>query len=243
MLIVMTLIIVVAVREGIVLASDSRLTLSATKQEGDKQVVQMAIAGSDSNSKLFLTPSNVGILCAGQAEIKGVPIAGHLDSFINEELSQNKFDIDEIAGKLLEFFLKFENPPSSTFILAGYKKNENIFEQHIWDVNVAAKTCRRINDPNKCWVSWNGEADILNRLVNPTALKQANGTYNDLPFHPIEFTFFTLQDAIDFSLFAVRATIDTMRFQTRAKTVGGPVDILVIKPKEAKWIQRKELHA
>jgi len=239
----MTFIIAVAVREGIVMASDSRLTLSATKQEGEKQIVQMALAGSDSNNKLFLTPSNVGILCAGQADIKGVPIAGYLDSFINEELSQNKYDIEEIARKLLEFFLKFEKAPSSIFKLAGYKKKENAFEQHIWDVNVSAKTCQRINDPNNCFVSWNGEADILSRLVNQTALKQGNGTYTDLPYHPIEFNFFTLQDAIDFSLYAVRVTIDTMRFQTRAKTVGGPVDILVIKPNEAKWIQRKELHS
>jgi hypothetical protein len=241
-LIAMTFIIVVAVREGIVMASDSRLTLNSTKQEGEKQIIQMALAGSDSNNKLFLTPSNVGILCAGQADINGVPIAGYLETFINEDLSQNNYEIDAIPGRLLEFFLKFEKPPASVFLIGGYKKKENTFEQQIWDVNVSTKTCKRINDPNNCWVSWNGEADILTCLVNPTALKQTNGTYNDIPFHPIEFNFFTLQDAIDFSLYAVRVTTDTMRFQTRAKTVGGPVDVLVLKPNEAKWIQRKQLH-
>jgi hypothetical protein len=237
----MTLIIVVAVREGIVMASDSRLTLNNTKQDGEKQIVQMAIAGSDSNTKLFLTPSSVGILCAGQADIKGVPIAGYLDTFINEKLVQNT-SVDSLPEKLLEYFHGFENPPSSIFLVGGYKKKENTFEQQVWEVNVKAKASKRINNPEGCCVVWNGEADILTRLVNPIANKNTNGTYTDFPFYPIEFPFFTLQDAIDFCLFAVRVTIDTMRFQTRAKTVGGPIDVLVIKPNETKWIQRKQLH-
>ncbi|HEY3931194.1 MAG TPA: hypothetical protein VGM58_02375 [Verrucomicrobiae bacterium] len=39
----------------------------------------------------------------------------------------------------------------------------------------------------------------------------------------------------------IRATADTMRFQIRGKTVGGPIDVLVIKPTEAFWISRKTL--
>lgn len=52
-----------------------------------------------------------------------------------------------------------------------------------------------------------------------------------------------LQDAIDFSFFVIKTTIDTIRFQARPKTVGGPIDILVLTPDYAKWIQKKELHA
>jgi hypothetical protein len=51
------------------------------------------------------------------------------------------------------------------------------------------------------------------------------------------------QDAIDCANFAIRATIDTMRFQAREKTVGGPVDILVIAPDNAHWIAQKQLRA
>ncbi len=53
----------------------------------------------------------------------------------------------------------------------------------------------------------------------------------------------TLQDGIDFAVFAIRTTIDTMRFQMCVKTVGGPIDVLVIKPSGAQWISRKELRA
>jgi hypothetical protein len=51
-----------------------------------------------------------------------------------------------------------------------------------------------------------------------------------------------VQDAIDFAIYAVRATIDTMRFEARPKNVGGPIDVLLITPQGSRWIQRKELH-
>ncbi len=52
----------------------------------------------------------------------------------------------------------------------------------------------------------------------------------------------TLQDAIDFSIFSISTTTNTMRFQARAKTVGGPIDVLLVTPNHIKWIQRKEFH-
>ena len=52
----------------------------------------------------------------------------------------------------------------------------------------------------------------------------------------------TLQDAVDFGVYAVKTTIDTMRFQQKEKTVGGPIDVLVIQPyQEPLFIQKKEL--
>jgi hypothetical protein len=32
-----------------------------------------------------------------------------------------------------------------------------------------------------------------------------------------------------------------MRFQARPKNVGGPIDVLLLTPEKAIWIQRKEL--
>jgi hypothetical protein len=40
----------------------------------------------------------------------------------------------------------------------------------------------------------------------------------------------------------MEATINTMRFQTRAKTVGGPIDVLVIYPNKTEWVKQKKLH-
>ena len=59
----------------------------------------------------------------------------------------------------------------------------------------------------------------------------------------IAWGFMTLQDGIDFAQYAIKTTIDTMRFQVAPKPVGGPIDVLVIKPNGAIWIAHKELHA
>jgi hypothetical protein len=72
-------------------------------------------------------------------------------------------------------------------------------------------------------------------------LKDQAATLTELPSNPIPWQFFTLQDAIDFASYAIRTTIDTMRFQARPKTVDGPIDILVLKPVEATWISQKIL--
>lgn len=53
---------------------------------------------------------------------------------------------------------------------------------------------------------------------------------------------FTLQEAIDFAVYAIRTTIATMRFQSQPVTVGEPIDLLVIKPHQAMWLSKKELH-
>jgi hypothetical protein len=64
-----------------------------------------------------------------------------------------------------------------------------------------------------------------------------------MPKPPIIWDAMALQDAVDFSTFAIRTTIDTIRFQARPKSVGGAIDVLVIRPEGAKWVQKKELQS
>jgi hypothetical protein len=238
-----TFIICINVREGIVMASDSRLTLSRTKEIEEKKVIQMAVGQSDSNNKTFLTPNNVGISAFGAADINGNPISGYIDSFISEHLSQNNCDaVDEIPNELLTYFKNLPGPPKTGFLVAGYKKIENRYEQQIWQVSIPQNSINRLNKPGISGALWRGESDVMRRLLLPVFI-QKDGKYLPVPNFPIQFRFFTLQDAIDYSLYAVKTTIDTMRFHPRPKTVGGPVDILVIKPNEAFWVKKKELHS
>jgi hypothetical protein len=224
------------------MASDSRLTLNTEQRKEEKQVVQIAVGQSDSNYKTFLTPNNIGISTYGTAEIKGVPIAGYIESFMIEHLSTKK-NVDQVPRLLLGYFQQFHPPPSTQFHVAGYKEEYSQQHQHVWHVDVANNKISQLNPPGKPGASWGGEADILARLIQPVAIvDNQNEAGQPLPYFPIPWQFFTLQDAIDFCIFAVRSTIDAIRFQPRPKTVGGPIDVLVIKPDKAFWVQRKELH-
>ena len=77
-------------------------------------------------------------------------------------------------------------------------------------------------------------------IIEKAAIIDYKGMYL-VPEAPIAWQYMSLQDAIDFARFAIETTINTMRFQSIDKTVGGPIDILIITPKNIKWLQHKIL--
>lgn len=255
----MTFIITVYCNEGIVMASDSRLTLSRsfsnTNQFKEQQTqVLMDIVQSDANFKLFLAPNDVGISTCGDASIDGVPLAGFIEAFIDEEVAQvfnsplenddlvEGLEVDQVAEQLLKYFQKMKGPPSTTFHVSGYKTEENKRVQQVWRVSIEAGEKVQVNATGDKGVLWDGEGDIMFRLLQPVYRKTDKGEFVALENPEIAFQYFTLQDAIDFAVYAVRSTVDSIRFiASRSKTVGGPIDVLVIKPREAFWVQRKTL--
>ncbi len=238
----MSFVITLYVREGIVMASDSRLTLNAQQQTGGTQTIRLAVGQSDANYKTFLTPTGVGVSTYGAADIGGVPMAGYIESFINDIVAPKSLDADQVANEILKYFQALQPVPDTHFHVAGYKKTNNTSDQQVWQVSVAQGQVNRLNPPGLQGASWGGETDILARLIQPVGLLDQQGNLSiPLPHHSIPWGFFTLQDAIDFAIFAVRSTIDALRFQPRPKTVGGPIDVLVVKPTGALWVQRKEL--
>lgn len=239
----MSFVIAMFVREGIVMASDSRLTLNKTEQQDERTTVHAAVGMSDSNYKTFLAPNNIGISTFGAADIGGVPIAGYIESFIAEDLS-DQTEVDDVPAALLQHFSEFDPVPDAGFLVAGYKSNNGRREQQVWMVTVATGETQRVNPPGQQGAHWAGAGDIVARLVQPVAVLGRDGSIEHrLPHFQIPWGFFTLQDAVDFCIFAVRSTIDAIRFEPRPKAVGGPIDVLVIRPDEAHWVQRKELHA
>lgn len=235
----MSFVIVLYVREGIVMASDSRLTLNTQEEQLGKTIVNLAVGQSDTTYKTFLTPGGVGISTFGAADISGVPLAGFIDSFISDVLGDERHQVQAVATKLLAHFKKFEPQPDTHFLVAGYNAPS---AQEVWNVSVLQGNVIKINPGGQPGATWGGEGDILTRILQPVATLDGDGNIQQrLPTFGVPWQFFTLQDAIDFAVFAVRSTSDAIRFQPRAKTVGGPVDVLVIRPDRPVWVQRKEL--
>lgn len=230
----MSFIITLNVREGLVMASDSRLTLNRT-DNAPTAAVYLAVGMSDSHYKTFLTPNRIGISFFGDAAIQGVPIAGYLETFI-DEYAQN-VSVDDLPAKLASYFLGLDPKLKTGFHIAGYTEINGKPEPRVY--RVALPTGEVTLGQNS--VYWDGETDILLRVITPMWTHDTRGNWQEMPFLQIPFNFFTLQDAIDFAVYAVRTTIETIRFQPRPKTVGGPIDVLVIKPREAYWVQRKTL--
>ncbi len=222
------------------MAADSRLTLNAQQNQAGQQTVQLSVGQTDSVHKLFLAPVAVGIATYGAADIQGVPIAGYVDTFIQERLNP-PHEVDAVPQLLLDHFRALPGPPATFFHVAGYKSEHGSRVQHVWVVDVAQNTIQRVNQPDQQGAQWGGETDVLARLATAVFTRDGQGAYQAVPVFAIPWQFFTLQDAIDFAAYGMRATIESMRFQARAKTVGGPVDILVLKPAATEWVARKQL--
>jgi hypothetical protein len=233
----MSLIITVFTNEGLVMAADSRLTLNMPIGVAPN-IPTMSIEFSNSTNKLFCTQGGVGISTCGDAGINGVPIAGFIEEFA-AKAGNDKADV--VAAAILAHFRALNPNLGTIFHVAGY---DAAGKQRIFVVNVAANSPTEANLKWQQGASWNGETDIVSRIINDCWLSDDNGKASiHFPSHVVPWNFFSLQDAIDFAVFAMPATIGAIRFQNRLKTVGGPIDLLVVKPGAATWAQRKTLHA
>lgn len=236
----MSLIIAVYVNEGIVLASDRRITYHNTQEAEDKLIVREGIHITDTTDKTFMCPNGSGISTCGTATIGGSPLTGYIQQFIRENITLET-GVDDIPPMLLDFFDKFSNKPDTVFIVAGYASQGQSKVQKLYRVFTKDNRIESAKSHEQGAI-WNGEADMLSRLINSCARKNSNGTYADYVQHDILWEYFTLQDAVDFAKYAIETTAKTMRFLNRVKTVGGNVDILIIKPDETKWLVKEELH-
>jgi hypothetical protein len=244
----MSLIVTTYVPEGIVMASDSRQSVTIKGKTPDGKDFKVETVNSDAVVKTSLLEKlQVGISNYGQDLLNGVPMSSYIKRFIEEELAAAD-DVTTIPKKLVEYFRRPFPNANVGFHVAGYKKEGKVSVPYVYECHVARNSIERENarpDGTPLYgTRWGGEIDVINSVINPVIIKDEKG--NDKVIRPTQqiiWDTMTLQDAIDFSIYAIRTTIDTMRFQARPKTVGGPIDVLILTPEEARWIQRKQLHA
>ena len=235
----MSFLIAVYVNEGMVLASDRRLTYTNTENDGDITIKRIGIHTSNSTDKTFLCPNNAGISTCGVATLLGKPITGFIQSMIREKIKVDT-KVEDMPRIIIEHFQAMKQEPDTEFVVAGYDSTDAGQVQRLYRFNVKSKTIIPY-DTSAQGAIWDGETYTLTRLIQDVAVKKEDGTYSDLPSESILWNYFTLQDAVDFARYAVGTTIQTMRFKNVIETVGGEVDILVITPEKTWWLQKENL--
>lgn len=234
----MSFVITVNVPSAIIMASDSRqsITIEGVSPNG-KPTPKIETVNSDSANKLFLLEDQeVGIGHYGEDLLGKVAIETHIKRFSEQSVSKSD-NVTTVPSKLLEFIRKDFPKADTAFQIAGFKKSNGKTEPYVWLCHVAKDEVERQNGPPKqknivYGATWGGQIDIISSLLNPAPGR---------PKAPVIWDAMTVQDAIDFAIYAVRTTIDTMRFQARPKNVGGPIDVLLLLPDEKPtWIQKKK---
>ncbi|MRX92022.1 hypothetical protein [Parabacteroides goldsteinii] len=228
----MSLIITAYTQEGIVMAADSRVTINYG-------VSDYKYLG-DYTPKLFLLNEKIGISACGSYLIQGTNMNLLIDEYIHSKKNTdvNILQVCEDLKNLINSFIDKEHDYNVSFLVGGYENGVKL----VFSFSNKDKDIERINEDDNNGISWRGQIDILQRLVSDVALKNTDGKYIDLDRYPCMWERFSLQDAIDFTHFAIKTTTQMLHFSNRHSDVGGPIDILVLKPHESFWIQKKELH-
>jgi hypothetical protein len=258
----MTIVVGVVTPDGAVLAADSRTTW--TGDEGRHRIV------SDASQKVFDLCGRFGVATYGLAFIADKTIAGLMDEFVTQlpDNAQAR-DVQEFARQLGEFFNERfqawvqesgEEVPNGWllgFLVAGYD-SEGI--GHIVEVGVLGADFGDYS-PNTAerGVMWRGQTDVIRRLVKGVALDELGATGVDLSeemmeaLAGLEYNLIlpvAMQDAVDFAVFLIEATINMQRFSDGTQQLpglipacGGPAQLLTVTRSGVDWIGERALVA
>jgi hypothetical protein len=233
----MSLVVTVYVPSGIVMAADSRMSVLRSEEVENagepKTRVQQQLVLSDNAYKVAeLRTASVGVSMYDAGMINSQPVDSHVHRFEEEALTPED-DVISVAEKILAYFQTNFPNVAVGFHVAGYRTEGKASIPHV----LVGHTTReprmvRVNSGEDNIVQYGitraGDTLIVNRLIDVQ--------------HLALFAAMPLQDAVDYAVHLIRTTIDTMRFEPRFPSVGGPIDVLVITPSGLHWVQRKELH-
>ncbi len=231
----MSLVVSVYVPSGIVMAGDSRMTVqrSEEKTEGEtKTIVQQQLVLSDNAYKVVeLRSIGVGISIYDAGIINNQPADSHVHRFEEEAVSPDD-DVLSVGDKFLKYFQDNFPGIGVGYHIAGYREENKVSVPYVLvGHTIREPGLRRVNADAEGKIQYGitraGDTLIANRLIDA----------QHLPLFPA----MPLQDAVDYAVHLIRTTIDTMRFEPRFPSVGGPIDVLVVTAAGMRWVQRKEL--
>lgn len=214
---VMSIMCCAYVREGIIMATDSRLVVAKSRPANAVYPL------SDNAQKvLWLKNHNTGVAFCGNAMNGDMMVSDYISLFERKHL--NSADSPrEIANKIAS------NPVAKQthFLICGFKKDVPF----VYDVKY--QKVERLNaseeaDANvKYGVVWSGQKAAITKIMK-----------GDPPFN-VNWNLMSLKDAIDFVEFLVNTTIQYERFNDALQSCGGNVDILVLTSQHIFWHQHK----
>lgn len=218
----MSIISIVYLPEGIVIAADSRLTGKKEYKDKDgNNIIEQFPLSDNAQKVVLLNKCQVGIASCGTALIGGKTIADYIRLFEMNDVEEN--DTPEIvAEKLLQHGSEFSG---TIFYVCGYHQDV----PYVYTVVSSGKARSNVDkDGNVRYsFSWGGEKEALNKLVNSSPVMNTNELL--MP----------LKDGIDLAEFMVDVTIKYQRFSNCIKTCEGPIDVLVMTKDKAFWYKHK----
>lgn len=261
----MSLGIVIKGPEGLVLAAESRATLSAPGPGGGI----IPVSFDNATKLLSVSPPNtaVGAVTYGQAGI-GLRTANSFLPELEASLPAGRLSVPDFTQRLSDFFMdQWRNtmpmPPTyvdspMTFVVGGFDENDAYGRVFTVDVPYNPTPVEMNPGPAQFGITWGGQREFVDRLIRGydvrlpeiagQALSLDAAQMNTLlqAIAPLQMGIalaaMSLQDCVDLAIFFIRTTTEAQRLSVGIRGVGGPIDVAIITRREGfRYIQRKRI--
>jgi hypothetical protein len=259
----MSLGIVIKGPEGLVLAAESRVTLTSQQSGGQQSHVNF-----DNATKLlsFSAPNSaVGVVTYGQAAI-GLRTAHSFLPEFEAELPPERLAVEEFAQRLSQFFMQQwqtamaadYSGPDMTFVVGGFNQSEPYGRVFLFDIPRRSEPVEQNPRTGEFGITWGGQREFVDRLIQGFDHRMIDIITRtlDLPSEQvgplrqalssikmqIPLVAMPLQDCVDLAIFFIRTTIGAQRLTVGVQGCGGPIDVATITRREGlKFVQRKRI--
>ncbi|MGA2140090.1 MAG: hypothetical protein ABSH14_14625 [Verrucomicrobiia bacterium] len=249
--------------EGLVLAAESRVTV--TQPVGQGQSIHV---NYDNATKLlsFSAPhTTVGAVTYGQAAI-GLRTAHSFVPEFEAGLPANRLPVGEFAKQLSDFMMQQwqaampsdYNGPDITFVVGGFNENEAYGRVFTFDIPRKPVPTESNQNAGEFGITWGGQREFVDRLIQgydnrllaivrnavnmqPAQVQQLQQALAGIQM-PLPLAAMPLQDCVDLAIFFIRTTITAQRLTVGIRGCGGPIDVATITRREGfRFVQRKEI--
>jgi hypothetical protein len=254
--------------EGIVLAADSRVTLTV-QVPGQPFVVP---ATYDNATKLLNVADQkyVGVVTYGAGTI-GLATPRTAHSYLPEFEAEvatgepGRLSVGDFARRLSDFFIRqwTGNMPADyagsdmVFLVGGYDEGEPY--GRVFEIFIPSRPQPHEVSEGNFGIVWGGQREVTDRILqgfDPALLPIVQQAFalsdqqrDELENHlkgslsiPIPYPFLPLQDCVDLSIFLIRTTITIQKWSVGIRGVGGAIDVATITRTDGYHaIQKKEI--
>ena len=219
---IMSLLFSLILKDAIIMASDSRTTYTY-KNKPPKYV--------DTTYKTVIMDNKIGISHCRNASCNGKTITEHLYDFMEKNKGKA---LSRIPKLLKEYFNNLCPTLDVVFLICGYDSTNKPRFYRVYTKGDIENGGQLV--PGQAF--WEGERTVCSKLFSPTYIRK--GSYYELHSdYPCLVKNYDVYDAVKYINFAFKATQEYMSFYECNQTVGGPIDILVLKPDFYYWYQKK----
>ncbi len=257
----MTLAVVIKGSEGLVLAAESRLTLTVPR---GKDVDRVTYDNATKVLELAPPHHHVAAVTFGRGTVDGVRTAASFLPEFEAGLPAERLPVMTMAEEMQRFFgARIEPDPVGgtpmSFMIAGFDEGQAY--GRVLQVDLGQTVTPLEYLPGEDFgPEWRGQVAIVDRLfrgydprlpelvrrhlaLDPRGMKDLRAAIEILDL-PVPWQAISLQDCVDLAMLGINATIECQALWAAPRECGGPIDVAVItRAAGIRFLRRKELRA